>query len=74
MDQSETGSVGILLLRFTGPPVLHKPHRARFRQMLRSCPKRAHRYLFESAENHKLDGIRLSTGEVSTEPEDVIQA
>eukprot|EP00959_Pyramimonas_sp_CCMP1952_P446173 9341412-Pyramimonas_sp.AAC.1 len=42
--------------------------------MLRSCPKRAHRYLFESAENHKLDGIRLSTGEVSTEPEDVIQA
>eukprot|EP00959_Pyramimonas_sp_CCMP1952_P355237 7440925-Pyramimonas_sp.AAC.1 len=42
--------------------------------MLRTCPKRAHRYLFESAENHKLDGVRLSTGEVSTEPEDVIQA
>eukprot|EP00976_Prorocentrum_cordatum_P061184 1176201-Prorocentrum_minimum.AAC.1 len=32
--------------------------------MLRSCPKRAHRYLFESAGDHKLDGIRLHGGGV----------
>eukprot|EP00976_Prorocentrum_cordatum_P019871 402834-Prorocentrum_minimum.AAC.2 len=36
--------------------------------MLTQSPKRAHRYLFESGERHQLDSIRLSTGELTSDP------
>ena len=39
-----------------------------FQLMLAQTPKRAHRYLFESGEKHKLDNVRLSTGELISDP------
>ena len=39
-----------------------------FQVMLTQSPKRAHRYLFESGERHQLDSVRLSTGELTSDP------
>eukprot|EP00976_Prorocentrum_cordatum_P015167 304543-Prorocentrum_minimum.AAC.1 len=39
-----------------------------FQLMLAQTPKRAHRYLFESGERHQLDSVRLSTGELISDP------
>ena len=39
-----------------------------FQLMLAQTPKRAHRYLFESGEKHKLDSVRLSTVELISDP------
>ena len=44
-----------------------------FRYMLETNPKKAHRYIFESGEQKPLDHVKLSTGEVSVDPERVIQ-
>ena len=44
----------------------------RKQQLLRDNPRKAHRYIFESGERKPLDHVRLSTGEVVTTPEGVI--
>ena len=56
----------------------HDGRRARkkqekFRDTLRNNPKQAHRYLFESGANYKLDSVKLSTGEVTANEDDVIR-
>ena len=47
--------------------------RLRFRRLLSENPKLAHRYIFEGGgERKQLDHIRLSTGEILSNPEDIV--
>ena len=40
--------------------------------MLRVNPKKAHRFLFENTDRHNLTGLRMATGEVTMEEQEVI--